>query len=508
VLKVGGLTGGDVRGMKHVTVDGTVLRPELALIDDPQTDKTARSRTQNEQREKLLSGAVLGMAGPGRKIAAMLTCTVIMPGDMADRVLNRDIHPEWQGVRKKLLYSFPTKEAMVYWEEYARMRADGLKRGDEGRAATEYYRTRQHAMDAGAVVAWKDRYNHDEISAVQNAMNLFYRDKVAFYSECQNEPAEVFEKSEWADAETIAKRVTALHRGQVPVACNTITSYMDVHKGLIYWAVAAWQDDSTGYIIDYGTHPQQARRYFTHAAATKTLSRAHQGKGEDGAIYAGLAAVCDDLLPKAWRRDDGADLRINLAMIDANWKTKLVHQFIRDRGLAILFPAKGVGLTASSNPWEDRPSKPGERPGEHCRIAKTPDATAMGRHIVFDTNHWKTTVQRGLTTAHGDPGAITLFGRDPKLRDSGQDLHSLIADHLSAETGIETVDKRRGRTVIEWRLAPSKPDNHWLDCLVGCAVLASFMGVSSIPATAAAKPETPSADKPQQTRTRKARYFV
>jgi hypothetical protein len=30
----------------------------------------------------------------------------------------------------------------------------------------------------------------------------------------------------------------------------------------------------------------------------------------------------------------------------------------------------------------------------------------------------------------------------------------------------------------EWTLLPSKPDNHWLDCLTGCAVAASMLGVS------------------------------
>ena len=33
-----------------------------------------------------------------------------------------------------------------------------------------------------------------------------------------------------------------------------------------------------------------------------------------------------------------------------------------------------------------------------------------------------------------------------------------------------------GRTVDEWKLRPERADNHWLDCLVGCAVAASMQG--------------------------------
>ena len=34
----------------------------------------------------------------------------------------------------------------------------------------------------------------------------------------------------------------------------------------------------------------------------------------------------------------------------------------------------------------------------------------------------------------------------------------------------------RGRIVDEWKLRAGGPDNHWLDCLVGCAVAASIQG--------------------------------
>ena len=45
--------------------------------------------------------------------------------------------------------------------------------------ATEFYRQHREAMDAGAVVAWPERYNHDELSAIQHAMNLKLQDEAA-----------------------------------------------------------------------------------------------------------------------------------------------------------------------------------------------------------------------------------------------------------------------------------------------------------------------------------------
>ena len=68
------------------------------------------SLTQCQQREAILASDILGMAGPGQKIAALVCCTVIRPGDMADNVLDRKKHPQWQGERTKMVDSFPSNE--------------------------------------------------------------------------------------------------------------------------------------------------------------------------------------------------------------------------------------------------------------------------------------------------------------------------------------------------------------------------------------------------------------
>ncbi len=68
----------------------------------------------------------------------------------------------------------------------------------------------------------------------------------------------------------------------------------------------------------------------------------------------------------------------------------------------------------------------------------------------------------------GDPGCLSLFGRDAAT-------HRLLADHLTAEYCVPTA--AQGRTVDEWKLKAIRPDNHWLDGLVGCAVAASMEGV-------------------------------
>ena len=52
--------------------------------------------------------------------------------------------------------------------------------------------------------------------------------------------------------------------------------------------------------------------------------------------------------------------------------------------------------------------------------------------------------------------------------------HRLFADHLTAEYRVKAM--AQGRIVDEWKLRATRPDNHWLDCLTGCAVAASIQG--------------------------------
>jgi len=467
IIRVAGITG-RIRGMKHKRVDGVSVRPSLVLIDDPQTDESARSPSQCANRERILAGAILGLAGPGKKIAGLMTLTVVRPDDLADRILDREKHPQWQGERTKMVYAFPAREAL--WQRYAEVRADGL-RSDRGiKAATEFYKQHRSAMDEGAVVAWPERFNHDELSALQHAMNLKLQNEAAFFAEYQNEPLpEVEVADDLLSADQIAAKVSGHQRGQVPLGCTRLTMFVDVQGKALFYLVAAWEDDFTGYVIDYGTEPDQKAAYFTLRDMRRTLATAAPRAGVEGAIYAGLERLIGATVAREWRRDDGAMVRIDRCLIDANWgsSTDVVYQFCRQSSHAgVLMPSHGRYVGASSIPFSDYKRKRGERIGLNWRVPVVTGKRAV-RHVVFDTNYWKSFVHARLAVPMGDPGCLSLFGSKPEP-------HRLIAEHLTSEYRVKT--EGRGRTVDEWKLRVDGLDNHWLDCLVGAAVAASMHG--------------------------------
>jgi hypothetical protein len=467
IIRVAGITG-RIRGMKHKRADGVSVRPSLVLIDDPQTDESARSPSQCANRERILAGAILGLAGPGKKIAGLMTLTVVRPDDLADRILDRGKHPQWQGERTKMVYSFPANEKL--WDEYARIRADGL-RNDRGiTEATAFYQKNRTTMEAGAVVAWPERFNHDELSAVQHAMNLKLQDEAAFWAEYQNEPLpEVQATDDLLSAEQIAAKVNGHVRGLVPLSATTLTMFVDVQGSALFYLVAAWEEDFTGYIIDYGTEPDQKQGYFTLRDIRRTLATAAPRAGAEGAIYAGLERLIESKVGCEWRRDNGTAVRIDRCLIDANWgtSTDVVYQFCRQsRHANVLMPSHGRYVGASSIPFSDYKRRRGERVGLNWRIPVVTGKRAV-RHILFDTNYWKSFVHARLGVPMGDLGCLSLFGHKPEL-------HRLLSEHLTSEYRVKT--EGRGRVVDEWKPRVDGIDNHWLDGLVGCAVAASMQG--------------------------------
>jgi phage terminase large subunit GpA-like protein len=276
-------------------------------------------------------------------------------------------------------------------------------------------------------------------------------------------------EDEQLTVDEIAQKLNGHKLGEIPIGCNHLTMFIDVQGKLLFYVVAAWESDFTGYVVDYGAYPDQQRRYFTLRDARPTLLDEKKGAGLEGSIYAGLETLTDDYLSREWQRDDGAMMKIERCLIDANWgtSTDVVYQFCRQsRHGAVLYPSHGRYVGASSMPFAEYKRKRGDRVGHNWRIPNVHGKRAI-RHVLYDTNYWKSFIHARMVAVMGDRGCLSLFGRDPVA-------HQLFAEHITAEYRVKT--SGRGRTVDEWKLRPEAHDNHWLDGIVGCAVGASIQG--------------------------------
>ena len=462
IVRVAGITG-RIRGAKTTSpADGSSLRPSLVLIDDPSTSESARSAAQSKQRLDVINGDILGLAGPGQKISALCTCTVIYQNDLADELLNVTRHPDWQGHRCKLVYKWPSNKQL--WEQYAEIRSTGLQNGDGIKAATEFYRSNRQAMDEGAIVAWKERYNDDELSALQHAWNLRLRDEAAFAAEYQKEPfSSAGEIDNLPTVEQLERHCNHLPRWRVPLQCHKLVAFIDVQQRALYYSVLAFADNFHAAVVDYGCYPDQKRSYFTLNDISRTLARVRKGVSVEQQIYFGLDQLTQQLLGRCYQReDDSQELFISRCIIDANWQTETVKQFCREsKYKSLLLPSHARGITPDRRPLNEYVKKQGDRVGWNWRIAKG------AKHVLYDANSYKTFLINRRAITSDQQGSLTFH----------KGKHRMLAEHLLAEYPVPTT--ANGRTVNLWKLRPNR-DNHLLDCLVGCLVGASLEGATTI----------------------------
>ena len=82
-------------------------RPDLVLLDDPQTQKDAMSLAAIQRIDDYIHGDVLNLAANTETITAFIAITPQRVGDLAQRIADRSIHPNWSVTLCPFLVELP-----------------------------------------------------------------------------------------------------------------------------------------------------------------------------------------------------------------------------------------------------------------------------------------------------------------------------------------------------------------------------------------------------------------
>ncbi|TXH11977.1 MAG: hypothetical protein E6R03_13790, partial [Hyphomicrobiaceae bacterium] len=186
--------GGHLRGQGK-RVDGRQQRPDWVLVDDAQTDQSARQPEHVTNRLKTLRKSILRLGGHRSTMSCIVNGTVIEPDDFMDQLRNPELNPGWEGETVPMVRRWADAHETFWLSDYARVRQafDAAVPGDRKRAhmeATALYVSRRAEADAGCEVSWSSCFDpeHEE-SAIQHAYNILIDDgEEAFASECQQKP--------------------------------------------------------------------------------------------------------------------------------------------------------------------------------------------------------------------------------------------------------------------------------------------------------------------------------
>lgn len=452
IIESHGITGA-VRGAHYVTPDGRIIRPRLAIPDDPQTQKSASSASQIEYRLRILRQDVAKLCGPDQEMAIFMPCTIIRTGDVADTLLNND--PNWHGQITKALPVMP--DNLDLWEDYNAVRIIGEDQMDGGAAANAWYTKHRDALEAGAVVSWDARVKGNDITALQSTMNEYFKNGAeSFWAECQNEPLDQHVSVYEITPEIVKSSLSGVPRHTVPEGCDILTAFIDINYSGLHYAVIAWRNDEAGYIVDHGKWPERLTDVLYDPDKPRGLT-------EGQAIFQGLHQLCSRLCVDTDYKRDGERAAIDLLAIDAGAKWyETVFNFVRHAAYGTTKIQASVGRAASKY----RMTGVIGRPGDNIHQTKW----RKGRVILHNADYYRMATQKAFLCEPHAPGSLNLYGSEPHT-------HEYLAAHVCNEKLIQYLHGDV-HDIYTWFLKPGE-SNDMLDAITGAKALASLAGISS-----------------------------
>lgn len=477
-----------LRGMKHKTKQGRNQRPDCVIVDDIQKDRTARNPRNATYQIKTLNEAIKGLKQRGTKMTLLVPGTRLAPHCFMSQITDRKKYPAFQG---RIFQAMPAMPANLdLWREYWRIWVDSAReawecnRDDETawqdgkERATAYYAANRAAMDEGAEVSWPDMFEEDEISGIQNIMNIFLENEDAFWTEYQNQPREGGGGLTKITEKILEMKVTPdIPRGVIPAGTERLTLGIDVGQDVLFWLVTAWRKGFNGHIVAYGTYPEQPVGLFAAANVPRSLADMYPKTDLKYRLEKAVNAIIDGVLLEEWKTESGETMTVDRALIDANWEASrdtvctVINRRFRQHqkngrfSAYPLLPSRGRGTRKTfyvkDNEIETRTLY------SYLQLPRKKEE--LVGTVWVNTNKTKSHAAERITAPVGSPESVTIHATPP----GG---HLLLFDHFTCE---EAEHSSRGDLEYDaWEKKPTRTENHLWDCYNLTVVAAAMEGAS------------------------------
>lgn len=438
-------------------------RPDFVLIDDPETEESARSAKQIEDRERTIDNAIGGLGTTRKPVARLMLTTIQNTQCLSAKYTDRHQKPSWDGDRLSIVRRWPERKDL--WEKYIEIRKTGMQEevpDKLGRKAHQYFIDNYDEMIRGCIVSNPERYDNSiledgtqrEIHTIQHIHNAA-SDKSWDYvfNELQNDPQEV-------DGENVLQmsvgiitgthsayrgRLNGLDPGFIPEGTKHVTAFIDVQHDRLYYEVVAWMKGSQRAIVDYGDYGSDIGRGMTLQDATieRIISLKNAWNHTPYKKHDGTTQVPDFTLV------DSGDGVVTTAVYSACFQTGFM-------------PSKGSHRF--NKPKEDKSN----RGPDAWYISRIRHGSGYIKLLVFSTEPFRhrcrdSWLQEPSTTTLG---SAFLFGDNPSF-------HRPFGEHLSVVYDRSWDDKKG------WKESWLEPRRHdWWDCDYGNFAAESVLTIS------------------------------
>ena len=421
---------GSVKGMNVGLKTGESLRPDVALLDDPQDEETAQSSVGVAKVIKKINYGIRSLSGPRRRISVMAAVTCVEHEDVSHYLLTR---PGTEIVKTSQITHWPEGwadedgregQTRKMWDEWNRVRIEGIEAKDEGKAARAFYSANKKALTLGMAVSWEQRFNPDsDPDALYAAMWDFYDlGEAAFMAERQNEPLIEGTSALEITPKMICSRIDHTRRsGQVPDWATLVIASTDVNPSYaLSTSIIAFGNDQRHAVVWYGVHKMNVSGDLPDT----------QRKAE---IMAGLEAHRKNILalpcrPSSWVIDGGGSPENTIITFAAHCEIETFTAF---------------GRSSTQYRTYGR-SKQRIKPFEQAHIVSE---SYSRKWIIWNADFWRKQSHLAWVGAIGSPGTCDL-----PPGNHGDFAEQICNEQLRGEVELN------GKTIYDWKTKPGPHD--------------------------------------------------
>ena len=442
-------------------------RPDLFLIDDPQTESVAKSHTQTVEAEKFITGSVLGLAGHLQEPTAVMAITPIRVGDLACRFMDRKLHGEWRMIKMPYVEGWGESHEAIF-AGYKAAYEEDVRIGDGQRKLSRQFYLDNRAAFAGLKLVDDKNFTPKEVDAVHHLLNLRIRLKGEFKAECLLDVT-----SESAGAvlrpDEVEKAVNTYPRFALPPGTYQAVAFCDVNvsedAGLRY-AVGAFGPNRVVAVVHKGRYPEEGVRLYPAGADPET---------REAAIIKGIKAVVADLMHSSYYcYSTGESVRLRSICFDGGFEMATVDSTLRwigrnvNMGGTSLYWSRGFAWSKYDN---NVTGVQLVKDHIHSAVSVSKDGKRSYSFLAVHADYWKEIAQKAYRIPYPQRGSLSMFGGE-----SAESV-ALWAEETCNEELIRTYrDEKSLRKAWEWNVI-RKGCSHSLDLAYNLLALGHWEGL-------------------------------
>lgn len=451
ILAVTGV-GGAIRGANEGG-----QRPDMLLIDDPQTKKAAASPRLVAGILEYIHSDALALAGHDTTIAAFLTITPQRFGDVATEISSQSKYPEWAVKVQPFIKTLPPdweKLVALFCEAYA---LDAAAKDYDRPRSTAWYKENAALFKAMETIDPEQYDRAREIDVNHHLLNLRAKmGKAAFDAEIMMHVVDSASEIS-ITPDIVANALSGAPRGICPPGTDTVVGFCDVNiqaAAGLSWALVAFGAKRVAAVIDYGRYPADGSPLVPPNSSDLVRNRR---------VAAAIRAVVDIVANRRIRDSRGRAVRVRALGFDRGWLPDVIHRalYVIRKRIPVGFPL----VAMRGFPWNKFGTRQGDmlRRGDHVFATRS----RFGEYLAFMAPYWREIQQSGWLETPLMPGSLSLFGREALP-------HAAFAAEVCAERLVRKYQVYSGReTETAWDWMNTGPE-HWGDAATGAFALASW----------------------------------